>query len=160
MSLKCTHAWHMESTPAHAHVGHMRPCLAHGVSTPCTHARHMVSTFAHVYDAHAAQLHPCLAHVAQMHPCRAHGKHTRPCAHVALHLLLRASFSPLRGLLPRLRVLLRLCSLRVPWRPLCARMPWHWLFVVGCFLFVVCSLLFLVCCGFLVGCVVAALSRC
>ena len=80
MSLKCTHAWHMVSTPAHACVAQMHPCLAHGkhtrpracrsnapmpgtcyshpptrVSLKCTHAWRMVSTppHAHVFFLYA-----------------------------------------------------------------------------------------------------------
>ena len=98
-----------------------------------------------------------------MNPCLTHGKHARPgecllrlpASRLLLRgllplragrlllrglLPLRARRLPVRGLLPRLRVLLRLRAFRLPWRPLCARVPWRWLFVVGCFLFVCCFL--------------------
>ena len=60
MSMKCTHAWHTVSTPAHARVAGMHPCLDRQAHPPtrawlkCTHAWRMVSTPAH---ARVAQTH-------------------------------------------------------------------------------------------------------
>ena len=89
-SLRRTHAWHMVSTPAHAHVAQI-PCLAHGKHTHPRARRSDATTG--TWQAHPPTRMPLKrtlawhmpstpahAHVAQTHPCLAHGKHTRPRA--------------------------------------------------------------------------------
>ena len=69
MSLKCTHAWHMVSKPAHAHVAPMHPCLELGKHT-------------RPRESHSnAPMHPP-TRTSPMHPCLELGKskHTRPRA--------------------------------------------------------------------------------